>query len=195
MDAPLARWQYLFLITGSINTAWSVVLFIFLPDSPIYARFLSEEERYHAVQRVAENRTGMVSRVWKWDQVAEAFLDPKLYLIFLFNIAVNIPNGGLLTFGGLIIKGLGYDSQTSALLTMPTGVMSTLAGWVFSDIARRWQNRRSLTIAISVLVPLLGTVIVYASDRANLGAQLAGLYLMYCYWGSSFKIKRTEPFR
>lgn len=195
MDAPLARWQYLFLITGSINTAWSVVIFIFLPDSPIYARFLSEEERYHAVQRVAENRTGMVSRVWKWDQVAEAFLDPKLYLIFLFNIAVNIPNGGLLTFGGLIIKGLGYDSQTSALLTMPTGVMSTLAGWVFSDIARRWQNRRSLTIAISVLVPLLGTVIVYASDRANLGAQLAGLYLMYCYWGSSFKIKRTEPFR
>lgn len=137
----------------------------------------------------------MVSRVWKWEQVAEAASDPKQYLIFLFNIAVNIPNGGLLTFGGLIIQGLGYDSQTSALLTMPTGVMSTLAGWVFSDIARRWHNRRSLTIAISVLVPLLGTAIVYASDRANLGAQLAGLYLMYCYWGSSFTVKRTQPLR
>ncbi|KAK5113568.1 hypothetical protein LTR85_010796 [Meristemomyces frigidus] len=182
-SAPLAKWQYLYLLTGSINVCYSLFILFYLPDSPINARFLNEEEKFHAVQRVAENRTGMVSNAWKWYQVREALLDPKLYLIFLFNIAVNVPNGGLITFGSLIIKSMGYSSQTSALLTMPTGVMSTLAGWIFSELAARWHNRRAVAICLSALVPLMGTALVYGTQRSNLGAQLAGLYMMYAYWG------------
>ncbi|KAK6421162.1 hypothetical protein LTR81_005837 [Elasticomyces elasticus] len=181
--AALSRWQYLYILTGSINVLYSIFIWFYLPDSPIDARFLSEEEKFHAVQRVAENRTGMVNQAWKWYQVREAFLDPKMYIIFLFNIAINIPNGGLITFGSIIIKSLGYSSQTSALLTMPTGVMSTLAGWLFSELAARWENHRTIAICLSALLPLMGTAIVYATDRSNLGAQLAGLYLMYAYWG------------
>lgn len=59
------------------------------------AKFLSKEERYHAVQRLAANKTGIVNRKFNIDQAKEAFLDPKTWILFFFNIAINIPNGGM----------------------------------------------------------------------------------------------------
>lgn len=58
------------------------------------ALFLTQQEKVFWVRRLAVNKTGIVNNVWKWDQVWEAVLDPKTWLIFLFNIAINIPNGG-----------------------------------------------------------------------------------------------------
>lgn len=182
-SAPLAKWRYLYLITGSINVCYSIFILFMLPDSPMNARFLTPQERYYAVQRLSENRTGIASRVWKWNQVLEAILDPKIWLIFLFNIAINIPNGGLITFGSIIIKELGFSSTRSALLTMPTGVMSTISGFVFGLMAAKWHNRRALCVAIALLLPLMGTALVYGLPRSNIAGQMVGLYLMYAYWG------------
>ncbi|KUJ15079.1 MFS general substrate transporter [Mollisia scopiformis] len=182
-DAPLKRWQYLFLITGSINILYSLFFFFFLPDSPMNAFFLSKEEKWHAVQRLAENKTGMENHKWKWEQAIESVLDPKFWLQFFFSIAINISNAALITFGPLIIKGLGYNSQTSALLSMPTGVMSTLSALFFSFIAGKWRNRRSLCVMMACAPPLIGTILAYVLPRTNLGGQMVGLYLMYMYWG------------
>ena len=94
-SAPLHKWQYLYIITGVINVAYSIFIVFVLPDHPMNARFLTPEQRYHATQRLAENRTGMASRVWKWKQAGEALLDIKVWIIFIYNIVINIPNGGL----------------------------------------------------------------------------------------------------
>lgn len=182
-SAPLAIWQYLFILVGSVSMAWSIVAFIFLPSTPMDAFFLSEREKHHMVSRLAANKTGIVNHTWKWSQVKEALIDPKTWMLFLFNIAINIPNGGLTTFGGLIIKGLGYSGVHASLLTMPTGVMSTLSSLVFSSIAARWKNRRCLVVILAALVPIVGTAVVFALPRDNLGGQMVGLYLLYTYFG------------
>ncbi|KAL6855502.1 hypothetical protein ACO1O0_006651 [Amphichorda felina] len=183
-SAPLARWQYLYLLTGSINISWAIFLYFTLPDSPLNARFLTEEEKYYATQRLAGNRTGIADkdRSWKWSQALEAVLDIKVWLIFFFNIAINIPNGGLLTFGSIIIKNLGFDSLEASLLTMPFGVFATFGAWVFSYIAAKWQNRRTVVAAIALLIPLVGTSLVYSLSRSLIAVQMFGLYLMYLYW-------------
>lgn len=62
------------------------------------AFFLSDQEKHYAVQRLAENKTGIVNKQWKWDQALEAIIDPKTRIIFFFNIAINIPNGGIHSF-------------------------------------------------------------------------------------------------
>ncbi|CZR57839.1 related to permease of the major facilitator superfamily [Phialocephala subalpina] len=191
-DAPLKRWQYLFLLTGSINLLYSIVLYFFLPDSPMNAFFLTKEEKWHAVQRLAENKTGMENHKWKWDQAIESVVDPKFWLQFFFSIAINISNAALITFGPLIIKGLGYDSQTSALLSMPTGVMSTLAALIFSTLAGRWHNRRCLCVMMACVPPLIGTILAYVLPRSNMAGQMIGLYLMYMYWGP-YSTAQTLP--
>jgi len=89
----------------------------------------------------------------------------------------------LTTFGGLIIKGLGFSGINASLLSMPTGVMSTLAAFIFSLGAAKWNNRRCLVTIIACIVPIIGAAIVYALPRTNLGGQMVGLYLLYTYFG------------
>ncbi|RDW67561.1 hypothetical protein BP6252_08957 [Coleophoma cylindrospora] len=182
-SAPLKIWQYLFILTGSVSMAWSIAAFIFLPEAPMDAWFLTPEEKSHAVQRLAVNKTGIVNHTWKWYQAKEAVLDPKTWILFFFNIAINIPNGGLSTFGGLIIAGLGFSGVNASLLSMPTGVMSTLAAFVFSLASAKWHNRRCLVTILACIVPIIGTAIVYSLPRSNQGGQMVGLYLLYTYFG------------
>jgi len=182
-DAPLAKWQYLYLLVGSISMAWSIFVFIALPDSPMNASFLTKEEKVFWVRRLSENKTGIVNKTWKWDQVREALMDPKTWIIFFFNISINIPNGGLTTFNGIIIKNLGFNAKQASLLSMPTGVMSTLASFTFSLIAAKWNNRRCLVTVFACSVPIIGTAILYGVHRTAISAQMVGLYLVYTYFG------------
>lgn len=184
-NAPLYRWQYLYLLTGSINILYSLFLWFILPDSPMNAFFLTPEQRYHATRRLAGNRTGIANKVWKWDQVWEALLDIRVWLIVLFNIVINIPNGGLQSFGSIIINNLGYSPLVSSLLTMPFGVLATGGAWAFSYIAARWHNRRTLTAALALLLPIFGTALVYGTSHSNIATQMVGLYFMYFYWRKS----------
>ena len=48
-----------FLILGAITALFSGVVYVWLPDSPVKAPFLSEQERVIAVKRVASNKTGI----------------------------------------------------------------------------------------------------------------------------------------
>lgn len=183
--APLFKWQYLYIMTGSINILASLIMFFVLPDNPLNARFFdTPEQKLHAIQRLAVNRTGSIiaNRVWKWDQAIEAVLDVRVWLIVLFNIVINIPNGGLQTFGSIIINDLGFGPLESSLLTMPFGVVATGGAWAFSYWAARWRNRRTLVASIALMLPLFGTVLVYALPRDNVPGQMVGLYFMYFYW-------------
>ncbi|GKZ66601.1 hypothetical protein AnigIFM60653_002810 [Aspergillus niger] len=182
-SAPLAIWQYLYLIVGSISALWSIIAIMFLPDSPMNAFFLTDQEKYYAVQRLAENRTGIINKEWKWNQALEAAIDPKTWILFFFNIAINIPNGGLTTFSGIIIDNLGFSAVNTSLLNMPTGIMSTLAAFVFSWLAARWTGRRCLVTMIACCLPIIGSALVYSLPRTNIGGQMVGIYLLYTYFG------------
>ncbi|KAI8298537.1 hypothetical protein K4K61_011580 [Colletotrichum sp. SAR11_59] len=181
-SAPLLKWQYLYLLTGTINVLYSIFIWFTLPDSPMNAHFLTDEQKYYATKRLAANRTGIANKVWKWDQVWEALLDIKIWIIFVFNIFINIPNGGLVNFGSIIINNLGFTSLEASLLTMPFGVLATSSAWAFSYLAARWHNRRTLVACIALLLPILGTALVHGLPRTNIAAQMVGLYFMYFYW-------------
>jgi ACS family allantoate permease-like MFS transporter len=66
---------------------------------------------------------------------------------------------------------------------MPTGVMSTLSAFIFSYIGAKWHNRRCLVCVAACIVPIIGTAVVYAVDRGNVGGQMVGIYLLYTYFG------------
>ncbi|KAF2141017.1 uncharacterized protein K452DRAFT_251900 [Aplosporella prunicola CBS 121167] len=192
IKAPLPIWKYLFLIIGkhdkpslysSITFAWSLVILIFLPATPMEAIFLSKEEKYHLIHRVAENSTGIENKEWKWAQFLEAIVDPKTWLIFIFNIAINIPNGGLLTYNSILIANFGFSPVEASLLSMPTGVMSTLSAILFSYAGAKLANCRCLATIIACIIPIIGTVIVYTLPRNNIGGQMVGVYLLYTYFG------------
>jgi len=84
-----------FLIFGAITIVWAFVLFYWLPDHPLNARFLSDEDRRKAVIRVQENMTGIKNNEFKVTQVIEALLDVKCWALVLIQLTCSIPNGGV----------------------------------------------------------------------------------------------------
>ena len=65
-------------------------MFWLLPDTPVTAKFLSPEQRVHAVERLRSNQTVVKNRHFQWYQFREALVDPRIWLIVLFLIAVSI---------------------------------------------------------------------------------------------------------
>ncbi|KAH8655399.1 putative allantoate permease [Xylariales sp. PMI_506] len=177
-----APWKIIFLVLGCFTMLWAIVVYLFLPDNPLETNRLTPREKYIIIQRKAADNTGVEAKTIKKEQVWEALTDPKTWLIWVAIVALQVPNGGLTTFNTLIISGLGFNSVQTSLLAMPPGAMSTLSGLALSYLASTTRKWRTVMIATSILLPLLGAVICYSLPRTNLAGQLIGLYILYTYW-------------
>jgi MFS family permease len=92
----ISHWKLLFLILGAVTSAYGIVLFVLLPDSPSKAIFLKPNERAIAVQRTLKNKTGVMDTgVFRWSQALQAIKDPQTWLLVLNSFASNLANGGL----------------------------------------------------------------------------------------------------
>jgi MFS family permease len=111
IQGSLPSWKYEFIIIGALCCTWGIVLFLFLPDSPVTAKGLSRQERRWAVERLRGDQTGIENKQFKIYQLHEAFMDYKTYLFFLLGVVGNVPNGGISNFGTLIIKGFGFSTR------------------------------------------------------------------------------------
>ena len=92
ITSGLPQWMYVFLIFGSISFVWGIIFLIFMPDLPSSARFLNEQERVIAVERVAVNRQGVKNHHFKKYQLWQTVRDPKTWILFIMAIAAQIPN-------------------------------------------------------------------------------------------------------
>ncbi|KAJ9286772.1 hypothetical protein DTO021C3_5721 [Paecilomyces variotii] len=180
--SAIAVWKYIFLSVGAFTVLYGALMFFVLPDSPADAKWLSDREKVVAVERLRDEKLGMENKTWKWSQAYEAVTDWKNWILWFFFISVNIPNGGLIAFSTIIINSLGFSALDSSLMTIPTGVISTISGIFFSYFVGRTRKYRSLVTVSSLIIPLVGTIVVYVLPRSNAAGQLVGLYMLYVYW-------------
>ncbi|KAE8336563.1 hypothetical protein BDV24DRAFT_155068 [Aspergillus arachidicola] len=157
ISGSIPAWKWLFIIYGIITVVWSIVFVLFMPDSPLTARFLSQSERADAQERVKVNQTTIKHDRIQWHQVWEALADYKIYILFFFQVANNIPNGGLTMFSAIVVKGFGFSTLQTYLLAIPTGAVH----------------------AFFALGSFIGSIIVYVCEST--GVRLFGLYLFVAY--------------
>jgi MFS family permease len=97
-STSLVSWQLIFLILGAVTSAYAIVLYLFLPDSPTNAIFLKKHERAIAIQRTLENKTGILDAgKFQTKQVLLALKDPQAWLLVTYTFCVNLCNGGITT--------------------------------------------------------------------------------------------------
>ncbi|KAH0594806.1 hypothetical protein MHUMG1_07641 [Metarhizium humberi] len=186
IQSSLRPYQIIFLFCGCITVTFSIVMFLFMPDSPMQAKFLSREDKFIAIERLRMNQMGIGSGVWKWDHVKECLLDPKTWLWFLLMLIISIPSGGISTFGPLIIQSFGFDKFTTILFNIPFGAVQMIATLGGAWLADRIKMK-SPVLLLLCLPPIAGCAILLAvgrakSDRAVL---LAGYYIISFYPGIS----------
>lgn len=177
----LPSWKYEFLIIGALCTIWGVVLFFFLPDSPVTAPMLTENERRWAVERLRVNQTGVENKHLKRYQVVEAFTGPKLYLFFLLGFVGNVPNGGISNFGTIIIQGFGFSTLVTTLMQVPYGVLiaiSILTCVYLNDyVSRNGMQSRIYLILLFLLPNISGAFGLAFLDAGNKAGRLICYYL------------------
>ncbi|POS79205.1 major facilitator superfamily transporter [Diaporthe helianthi] len=116
----LAGWRWLFLIEGVISLAVGLAFIFLLPDSFESAKWLTEHDK--ALMRIRADQ----SRVYQGDsegfdktEVMLAFRDPKVWLSAACQFCANTCSFGFGTFLPVIIRGFGYSSIKTQLLTVP----------------------------------------------------------------------------
>ncbi|GAQ11143.1 uncharacterized transporter C417.10 [Aspergillus lentulus] len=177
-------YQIIFLFFGLITVVFSVVVLLYMPDSPIRAKFLNEEDKLIAIERLRMNQQGIETHHWNWDHVKETCLDLKSWVWFALMFSISIPSGGISTFGPLIIKAFGFDQFKTILFNIPFGAVQLVATMGGAWLATFIKMKGPIVILLC-LPPIAGCVMLLqiAHDAEHRGVLLAGYYILSVYPG------------
>ncbi|KAJ5129128.1 uncharacterized protein N7515_005167 [Penicillium bovifimosum] len=189
-------WRIMFVVIGVVNILVSLLVIFVLPDNPEKAKFLTETEKQRIGQRLTDDQSGVGSKVFRWRSVLEAFGDLQTWLLVLLTILITIPSGVITTFSAILIKGFGYSSKESALLNMPSGIVSIVATMVSTFAISRGFSRW-LAIDLLLIPTLLGSCLMSFLPPDNQTGCLVGIYLVnttvaplaliYAWTGANYK--------
>lgn len=202
IKGSLPSWKFEFIIIGALCFIWGIVMYIFLPDSPITAKGLTLREKRVVIERLKGNQTGIENKHLKAYQVKEAFCDIKLYLFFLLGTVCNIPNGGMppyhpshndkskanttllagiSNFGTIIIKGFGFSTLVTTLMQIPYGAIIALSILicVFANeyVEKSGRQARSWFILLFLCPNIAGAFGLAFLDADNQAGRLVSYYL------------------
>ncbi|CUA76056.1 putative transporter PB1C11,03 [Schizosaccharomyces pombe 972h-] [Rhizoctonia solani] len=161
-----APWQWFMIITGTITLATAVAYFLWFPDSPATAWFLTPKERAMAIERIKVNQTGVSNKVWKKDQFTEGLKDPKTWLFALFSCVNSIPIS-LANQSSIIVHSFGFSTLQTTLLGCVYGVIEIVAILTSVNLAAKWDNSRAYVAAIYFVPNVLGSILVNVLPWSN----------------------------
>ncbi|KAI8962113.1 MFS general substrate transporter [Daldinia sp. FL1419] len=172
ISSRLRPYQIMFLFFGNVTVAFGFIMLAFMPDSPVEGKFLSDEDKLIVIERLRMNQMGVVPREWRNGHLKEALLD------------LNIPSGGISTFGPLIVKTFGFDPFGTILFNIPFGLVQLMA-IVGGAIVAQKTKIKGPVIAVPCLPPIVGCVMLISlpRDASHRAPPLAGYYLISGYPG------------
>ena len=83
------KYQVIFIFCGVTTVIYGVIFLIYMPDSPMEAKYLTMRERIIATERLRANQMGIATRQWRWEHVWETALDLKTWGWFLAIITIS----------------------------------------------------------------------------------------------------------
>ncbi|EHK21561.1 uncharacterized protein TRIVIDRAFT_52696 [Trichoderma virens Gv29-8] len=182
----LKEWQIIFLFVGLVTIISAPFIYWKLDNDIPSARFLTEQEKAQAIERLRANQTGTGSREFKWRQVLEAALEPKTYLWIAMALLLNVGASVTNTFGPLILNGLVSDKYMTSLLNMPFGALQTIVILLASFLAQK-ARVKGVILMLFIIPVVAGLAVLYSVPRDNSAkaALLVGYYLLAFLFGGN----------
>jgi hypothetical protein len=178
---PLTDLDRLFIIQGALSICTAILAFIFLPDHPLTTRWLSEEQRQLAYNRIHTDTTDVREKTSVWVGLRESASDWRTWaLCLMYNL--HLSSVGFQNFLPSVMETLGYNRTITLVLTCPPYLLAAVVGIVMAWTSGRW-NERTMHITICKCIVMVGFII--AVSTLNLGARMFSIYL---FVGFSFGI-------
>ncbi|PLN78361.1 MFS general substrate transporter [Aspergillus taichungensis] len=178
IHGALSPWKYMYLFGGSVTIVWGVLVLFLLPPDPIRARGFDSRQRYIAVARLRVNNAGVRNTHYKKSQVIELLGDLKFWLMFFIAFLSMIANGPISTFTPIIINSMGFDTLTSLLLMMPSGLYAGSLMLVAPYLAYRFKNIRSWLVCVCVLMSTVAALLLLLLPFSKTGGLLFACYIL-----------------
>ncbi|CAD6574935.1 MAG: hypothetical protein TREMPRED_001252 [Tremellales sp. Tagirdzhanova-0007] len=176
----ISIWAMFFVVFGAFTSVWGIILLVFLPDTPASATFLKQDQKIIAVKRVAGNRTGTKNTEFKYEQVREAFMDPKLYILFVGAVAAQIPNGVVSNFSSTIISGFGFNKFQTTLLDIPSSLMQIGSLVLSGYLAGRFRNSRTIMMFVGNATCIIAAAALTYAPRHETWGRLVAFWFTSC---------------
>ncbi|EAW08963.1 putative MFS transporter [Aspergillus clavatus NRRL 1] len=170
-------WRIMFLVLGLITSVVGALAFIFLPDTPMKAKWLSEREKVALLNHVSVNQTGVWSSAFKPRQILQSLFDVQLWLLMLITMLISVSSGVVTSYSATLIAGFGFTGPHAALLNMPSGIVSIFFTLLVGIGIRRVSHRWAWLIACTI-PGIIGGGLLSFLPKHNKAGVLIGIYLV-----------------
>lgn len=182
--APMAGWRIMFLVLGLVTIAFATSVFFFVPDTPMQASFLTNEEKVALLEHVKINQTGIENRHFHPKQLVEGLLDIQAWTVFPVTVLQASGSGVITAYSATLLRGFGYTSKRSALLNIPAGAIDLITTLAYAMFVRYFGSRWFVIVVGSSLA-LIGACLLSFLPQSAKGGLLAGIYLINVLPGCS----------
>ncbi|KEY72298.1 hypothetical protein S7711_00986 [Stachybotrys chartarum IBT 7711] len=176
-DAALSGWRTMFVTLGVATVITGLCVVLFLPDTPMKAKWLSDGEKVALLKHVSINQTGIQNRKFRFKEIIEALVDPQLYLMLLAVMLLSVSSGVVTTYSATLIRNLGYAPRQAALMNMPSGAVSIFFT-LFVGVGIRKKSHRWAWILACIIPAIIGGALMSFLPRDNRAGILAGIWLV-----------------
>lgn len=187
--SALIQSKTIFLTFGLVTVVVAAAMFIWMPDSPTEAKFLNDDDKLIAIERLRGNQMGIMSREWRQAHFYETLKDVKTWLWVAMIFCISVPSNGISTFGPLIINSFVSNPFDTMLFNVPVGISHVIAVSLSAYVSMKWKVK-GLVIILLCIPPIVGFGILlnFPHDDAHRGILLAGYFCLSTFTGISMSL-------
>lgn len=150
----LSGWKWLFILQGAVTFVIAVVGYFVLPDFPLTTKWLTQEERDLAHNRMELDTVENSGETSTWNGLKQACVDPMVW-IFAMMAHMHLAANGFKNFFPSVVETLGFSQTITLVLTCPpyliAGAVTIFVSWSSGRF-----NERTWHITISKAVAVIG---------------------------------------
>ncbi|KAL2811773.1 major facilitator superfamily domain-containing protein [Aspergillus granulosus] len=153
----LTGWQWLFILQGAVTFFVAVCSVFTLPDDPLHTRWLTQEERQLAHDRILADTVGARHQSSSWAGLKEAAKDMRVWL-FAFMQHMHLAANGFKNFFPTAVETLGFSTTITLVLTCPPYLIAGAVAVIWSWNSGR-VNERTWHITVAKAIAVFGFVL------------------------------------
>ena len=173
----------MFLAVGLFTVLFSVAVIFLVPDTPMKAWFLTDEEKVTLLKHVKANQTGIENARFQPRQLWEGVTDFQVWAICSILLLQGTGGGVVTTYSATLVVSFGFTPEIAALLLMPSGLVC-IASALFAGIGSRYYGHRWAFSLFVASIGIAGAAMLAYIPHGNHAGLLASIYMVNSLTGA-----------
>lgn len=177
----LRRWRMIFGIEGIITVCLGLIAFATVTDSPITARWLTQEEKDLAIARIKSERIASTEVLDRFDRkkIIRGIFSPVTITIGFVFLLAGVISQGLSVFLPTIVKSIypNTSAVSQQLHTVPPYVVGAFTALLLPYLSYKFNNRQVVLI-VSAPTIIIGYAIFLGTHTTDAYARYGATFLI-----------------